>query len=634
MTDTTEKRWERHNEDGRRAFAKGELARAEEAFVAAIREAMELGTDNLRLASSLSNLGQLKYKQQDFAQADALFRRSLAIREHVLGPEHQGVVQSIGNLATLQYTRGELGEAQTLFERALALSEKNLGPEHADLAPTLNNLARLHFKNNDLTSAGPLLDRLLVIKEQTHGAESMEVAAILASLARVRSAAGNHAAADELARRTLEIREQQCPPNDPAVIAALDLLAYCAAMQGRREEEQSLRARSRELRGGSARRDEPRTAEISRAWLDAPTAELRRSPSPITVPAVAEVAPVRETPVRNPLPAAAVAPSTPEASVATISPDAGAPVFRTPVASPIDSPVIDRAAAFARDTAPSLSALSSTAEAPASLRNPFLRMTPRSTTPVEEQPAVELAAASDPARSEEGGTGEWVVDNGRGKWKVAAVLLVLALLGGGALFAARQFGLLGHNTPAETEVRDQGSVSPSRAPTVVAQGPAVAPPSGRTLPVVSQPVKPSIAATPATPVAPAQSPATPPLAVAATPHPSPANGHGGSSATSTQQSAASTTSHQLSGTGAAASPAPKEPTHVEKSAPAAHPARAADPAPAEAADAARRDAVQPPDMPAVSLDRVTKSIDNERAKLDSVAHTINAKEPVFEKAKP
>jgi hypothetical protein len=31
---------------------------------------------------------------------------------------------------------------------------------------------------------------------------------------------------------------------------------------------------------------------------------------------------------------------------------------------------------------------------------------------------------------------------------------------------------------------------------------------------------------------------------------------------------------------------------------------------------------------------VTKSIDNERAKLDSVAHTINAKEPVFEKAKP
>src|SRR5437868_13617867 len=96
MTETTEQRWERHNEGGRRWFAKGDLAQAEQAFIAAIRESMMLGADNLRLASSLSNLGQLKYKQQDFTQAEALFRRSLGIREHALRSEERRVGKGSG----------------------------------------------------------------------------------------------------------------------------------------------------------------------------------------------------------------------------------------------------------------------------------------------------------------------------------------------------------------------------------------------------------------------------------------------------------------------------------------------------------------------------------------------------------
>jgi hypothetical protein len=63
MTDSIESRWEAHNEAGRRYFSQGDFPNAEQAFVAAIREATALGGDNVRLASSLSNLGQLKYKQ-------------------------------------------------------------------------------------------------------------------------------------------------------------------------------------------------------------------------------------------------------------------------------------------------------------------------------------------------------------------------------------------------------------------------------------------------------------------------------------------------------------------------------------------------------------------------------------------
>ena len=111
MNDTIETRWEQENEAGRLSFTDGDFARAEQSFLAAIREATKLGADNVRLASSLSNLGQLKYKQKDFAQAEALFHRALAIRERVLGPEHFGLVQNINNLAALHYARNELDQA-------------------------------------------------------------------------------------------------------------------------------------------------------------------------------------------------------------------------------------------------------------------------------------------------------------------------------------------------------------------------------------------------------------------------------------------------------------------------------------------------------------------------------------------
>src|SRR3954468_2498447 len=134
MNDTIETRWEQENEAGRLSFTDGDFARAEQSFLAAIREATKLGADNVRLASSLSNLGQLKYKQKDFAQAEALFHRALAIRERVLGPEHFGLVQNINNLAALHYARNELDQAEPLFQRALGISQQHLGESHPDVA--------------------------------------------------------------------------------------------------------------------------------------------------------------------------------------------------------------------------------------------------------------------------------------------------------------------------------------------------------------------------------------------------------------------------------------------------------------------------------------------------------------------
>ncbi|HEX6807732.1 MAG TPA: tetratricopeptide repeat protein [Gemmatimonadaceae bacterium] len=317
MTETVETRWEGHNENGRRAFTQGDYAQAEQSFIAAIREATLLGADNARLATSLSNLAQLKYRQKDLAQAEALFRRSLAIRERMLGGDHVGLVQNINNLAALHYTRGELAQAEPLFRRALDISEKTLGESHPDVAVTLSNLARLYFRKNDFTSAAPLLLRLLSIKEHALGPNHPEVAAIVASLAKVRAAEGDLDAAEQLARRALASKESMTKADDPSLAPSIEALADVVAARGNHEEERQLRERAARLRGqlpnvtaptspaaaptspapvaarksgGAVRteRTEPRTGPVRESvtktttlpWIEAPTSPALRRPVP------------------------------------------------------------------------------------------------------------------------------------------------------------------------------------------------------------------------------------------------------------------------------------------------------------------------------------------------------------------
>lgn len=240
MGHATEASWEQHNEAGCRYFGQGAYADAEQEFLAAIREGTALGAENLRLASSLSNLGQLKYRQRDLAQAETLFLRALTIREHVLGSDHFGVAQSVSNLAVLHYARGELDAAEPLFRRALELSDRHLGRDHPDVAAVLNNLARLYFRRSDFASAAPLLTRLLALKEAERGADHPEVATILASLARVRYAAREYEAAEPLARRALVIRERTARPDDPTVKATARLLAEICTARGKPDESRHL----------------------------------------------------------------------------------------------------------------------------------------------------------------------------------------------------------------------------------------------------------------------------------------------------------------------------------------------------------------------------------------------------------
>ncbi len=96
-------------------------------FLAALKEAEKFGEQDPRLATSLNNMAELYRIRGEYAEAELLIQRALAIREKALGPEHPYVAPSLNNLAALYRDQGKYAEAEPLYQRALAIREKALG---------------------------------------------------------------------------------------------------------------------------------------------------------------------------------------------------------------------------------------------------------------------------------------------------------------------------------------------------------------------------------------------------------------------------------------------------------------------------------------------------------------------------
>src|SRR5205085_2204362 len=80
-----------------------------------------------------------------YAQAESLLQRALALREQVLGLEHPDTASTLNELAWLYYLQDKYTQAEQLVQPALARFERVLGSEHPEVAYTLNILAGVYM---------------------------------------------------------------------------------------------------------------------------------------------------------------------------------------------------------------------------------------------------------------------------------------------------------------------------------------------------------------------------------------------------------------------------------------------------------------------------------------------------------
>ncbi|MFT5468200.1 MAG: hypothetical protein ACI8UO_003308 [Verrucomicrobiales bacterium] len=95
------------------------------------------------LTRLLACLGVFRYTRAQYAAAESLYRRTLAITEASFGPDHPKVATDLNNLALLLKDTNRLSEAKEPMRRALEIFTASLGPDHPNTLTVAGNLQRL-----------------------------------------------------------------------------------------------------------------------------------------------------------------------------------------------------------------------------------------------------------------------------------------------------------------------------------------------------------------------------------------------------------------------------------------------------------------------------------------------------------
>jgi tetratricopeptide (TPR) repeat protein len=208
----------------------------------------EYGFDFPEAARLLNEAGYYMYERAQYAEAEPLYQRALAIREKALGPEHLHTARSLNNLALLYKSQGRDAEAEPLYQRSLAIREKALGPDHPNTSISLNNLASLYYSQDRDAEAEPLLQRALDTREKALGPDHPDTSISLNNLASLYYSQDRDAEAEPLLQRALDIREKTLGQEHPYTATGLEKYAALMRKLNRKKEAAELEARAKGIR--------------------------------------------------------------------------------------------------------------------------------------------------------------------------------------------------------------------------------------------------------------------------------------------------------------------------------------------------------------------------------------------------
>jgi predicted ATPase/transcriptional regulator with XRE-family HTH domain len=193
------------NGAGNLACACGDFASAQPLYERSLAIRRKQG-DKAGIASSLNNLALIAHSRCDYARVKALHEESLAIKRE-LG-DKWGIASSLGNLGIVANDQGDYPLARAFHEESLAM-RRELG-DKLGVALSLVNLGIVALAEGlnqaepkKISSAESLYEESLAIRREL--ADRPGIAECLARLGEVGHCRGNYTRADYLYQQSLEI---------------------------------------------------------------------------------------------------------------------------------------------------------------------------------------------------------------------------------------------------------------------------------------------------------------------------------------------------------------------------------------------------------------------------------------------
>ena len=173
------------------------------------------GPRHPHIADDLINLGAVQFEGGHYAEAERWNREALEIMTAWYGPDHPETASAQTILARSLLRLERRDEARVLLTSALATQERVYGPVHPRVASTLNELGIVARDQGRLADASANFQRMADIYDQVHHGKHYLIGVALSNLADVEQRRGNSAHAQELFRRVLTVYREALPADHP-----------------------------------------------------------------------------------------------------------------------------------------------------------------------------------------------------------------------------------------------------------------------------------------------------------------------------------------------------------------------------------------------------------------------------------
>ena len=169
------------------------------------------------------------------AEAEALFRETLAAQKRVLGDEHPNSLLTAANLAITLMQQGKDAEAEALCRETHAAQKRVLGDEHPNTLHTAGHLASSLMQQGKDAEAEVLYRAVCATKKRVLGDEHPDTLGTATNLASSLMQQGKDAEAEVLYREVRAAQKRVLGDEHPDTLRTAGHLASTLMQQGKTE---------------------------------------------------------------------------------------------------------------------------------------------------------------------------------------------------------------------------------------------------------------------------------------------------------------------------------------------------------------------------------------------------------------
>ncbi|MBY0549749.1 MAG: tetratricopeptide repeat protein [Candidatus Obscuribacterales bacterium] len=260
--------WDSVIQSANQAESGGNFQAADKSYQRAIQLSSAFPQPDIRYAISCGNLGMLYSTKGKLAEAEGLYKKSLATLKLIAAPEAKEAktlfqARALSGLGAVYAQLNRLPEAEASLKQSIAISSSIPEKGNQDLASALDNLAWVYQRQNKSADAIDTLKKALDFSEKSSASASDKLiitGKITGNLAVLLSEQGNVSEAEKYAQKCIHSYTSAGATAHPNMAEAFKALATIAFKKGNIAEAEELSLKALKIEEAQLGEDHERVA--------------------------------------------------------------------------------------------------------------------------------------------------------------------------------------------------------------------------------------------------------------------------------------------------------------------------------------------------------------------------------------